>query len=149
MWRNSCLGCSWHAVSLYSVGDPVKMQHQIPLCVGICWCSYLTGVTENIIDCFSQTLNQWLVWFLTTPLLSSQKLEVNLDLPVFLVPLSCWSSCNITFVLSQNAWFGKLFSQYAHSWAQCGLCTFQTGVRFSGFCSICMMWHFKKVYKLL
>jgi hypothetical protein len=102
-------------------GDPVKMQHQMPLFTGICWCSFLTGVTENIIDLFSQTANQWLPWFLTTPLLSSQKLQVNLDLPVFLVPLSCWSSCNITFVFSQNAWFGKLFSQYEHSWAHLSL----------------------------
>jgi len=134
-------------------GDSLMKQHQMPLYIGICWCSFLTGVTENIIDWFSQTVSKWLLWFLTTRLPSSQKLQVNLDLPVFLVPLSCWSSCNIMFVLSQK--LGLV--NYSHSMhtvghtfhclAQCGLCTFQTGLCFPGFYSICMtLWHFKKVF---
>jgi hypothetical protein len=135
MWRNSCLHCSWHAVSIYFVwwfcqdaaSDAIVYWNMLV------FFSYWSDLRTSLTDFLR--LNQWLLWFLTTPLLLSQKLYFNLDLPVFLVPLSCWSSCNITFVFSQNAWFGKLFSQYVYSGAHLSLSGPVWTGRFSNCCA--------------
>ena len=126
-------GMQWACILF---GDHVKMQHQMPLYIGICWCSFLTGVTENIIDWFSQTLNRWLLWFLTTLLLLSQKLQVNLRLASFSGPfVEVHETLCLFFhkMLGLVNYFHNMHTagHSFHCLAQCGLCSFQTGVRFS------------------
>jgi len=134
MWRNSCLSCSWHAVSLYSVWWFCQdaASDAIVYCNMLMFFSYWSDWQRHWLifsDWISDSCGFW-------PHLSCYHRNCILiwTLPVFLVPLSCWSSCNIAFVLSQNAWFGKLFSQYVHSGAHLSLSSPVWTGHFSNWC---------------